>query len=231
MKAYDYVIVGAGSAGCVLANRLSADPDVRILLLEAGPTGNHWTIRMPGALRFNFLGGRYNWAYHTEPEPHLNRRRLYQPRGRVLGGSSSINGMTFVRGHALDYQRWVEQGARGWSYPEVLPYFKRLERYQGGADEYHGGDGPVSVVQKLELHPMSDAFLAAGEEAGYAIIDDLNGSRQEAFGRYDVNVDQGVRASTAHAYLNPALARANLRVRVNAHVTRVRLEGNRAVGV
>jgi choline dehydrogenase len=231
MESFDYIIVGAGSAGCVLANRLSAAQDVRVLLIEAGPTDASWTVRMPGALRFNFLGGRYNWAFHTEPEPHLDNRRLYQPRGRGLGGSSSINGMTFVRGHRLDFDRWVGEGARGWSFDEVLPYFRRLECHQRGGDAYRGGEGPVPIMQQLNLHPINDAFLEAGAEAGYLLNEDLNGAEQEGFGRYDINVDNGVRASAAHAYLRPARGRPNLVIRVNALTTRVLIENSRAVGI
>ena len=140
MGEFDYIVVGAGSAGCVLAARLSEDPTVRVLLLEAGPEDNSWTIRMPAALRHNFMGGRYNWAYHTEAEPHLGGRRIYQPRGRGLGGSSSINGMVYVRGHALDYERWVAEGASGWSYAEVLPYFKRIESHESGGSRRAPGE-------------------------------------------------------------------------------------------
>jgi len=152
---------------------------------------------MPGALRFNFLGGRYNWAFHTEAEPHLGGRRLYQPRRRGLGGSSSINGMTYVRGHALDYERWVTEGATGWSYAEVLPYFKRMESHEIGDNPWHGGGGPVRIARVSAVHPINKAFLEAGEQAGYVRSDDLNGYRQESFGRFDVNVDRGVRASAA----------------------------------
>ncbi len=230
-EGYDYIVVGAGSAGCVVAARLSEDPGLRILLLEAGPNDNSWTIRMPGALRFNFLGGRYNWALHTEPEPYLGHRRLYQPRGRGLGGSSSINGMTYVRGHALDYERWVTEGASGWSYREVLPYFRRIETHEIGESPWHGDSGPVRIARMPALHPINQAFLEAGSQAGYARSDDLNGFRQEAFGRFDVNVDQGVRASAAYAFLHPARKRANLTVRTNCHVSRLLMQGTRASGV
>ncbi|MFQ5760139.1 MAG: GMC family oxidoreductase N-terminal domain-containing protein, partial [Acidiferrobacterales bacterium] len=172
---FDYIVAGAGSAGCVVAARLSKDPDLRVLLLEAGPEDDSWTIRMPGALRLNFLGGRYNWAFHTEAEPHLGGRRLYQPRGRGLGGSSSINGMTYVRGHALVYERWVTEGATGWSYGEVLPYFKRIESHEDGEDPWHGDAGPVRIARMSALHPINEAFLEAGEQAGYARGNDLNG--------------------------------------------------------
>lgn len=228
---YDYIVVGGGSAGCVLAARLSEDPGLRVLLLEAGPEDDSWTIRMPGALRFNFLGGRYNWAFHTEAEPHLGSRRLYQPRGRGLGGSSSINGMTYVRGHALDYERWVTEGATGWSYAEVLPYFKRIESHEIGEDRWHGDAGPVRIARMSAVHPINEAFLEAGEQAGYVRSDDLNGYRQESFGRFDVNVDRGVRASAAHAFLHPARKRANLTVRTACHVTRLIIDGERAIGV
>jgi choline dehydrogenase len=228
---YDYVVVGAGSAGCVLAARLSENPDVRVLVLEAGPRDSSWTIRMPAALRSNFLGGRYNWAYHTEAEPLLGGRRLYQPRGRGLGGSSSINGMVYVRGHALDYERWVTEGARGWSFAEVLPYFKRIESHETGGDPWHGDSGPVRIERPATLHPINEAFLEAGEQAGYARSDDLNGYRQEGFGRFDRNVDHGVRASAAQAFLHPAAARKNLTVRTAAHVARLTLHKQRLLGV
>lgn len=230
MEEYDYIVAGAGSAGCVLADRLSEDPSLRVLLLEAGPEDDSWTIRMPAALRFNFLGGRYNWDFHTEAEPHLGGRRLYQPRGRGLGGSSSINGMTYVRGHALDYERWVTEGATGWSCAEVLPYFKRIESHEIGEDPWHGDAGPVRITRVSALHPIDEAFLEAGEQAGYVRSDDLNGYRQEGFGRLDINVDRGVRASAAHAFLRPARKRANLTVRTASHVARLIMEGERTVG-
>jgi choline dehydrogenase len=175
---FDYVIVGAGSAGCVLANRLSADPGMRVLLLEAGPRDGGWKIEMPAALTYNLMSDRVNWYYQTEPQRHMDGRQLYWPRGRVLGGSSSLNAMVYIRGHALDYDRWVAEGATGWSYAEVLPYFRRAETFSIGPDAYRGGDGPLTVTRGTGDNPLFDAWIAAGEEAGYPATPDMNGYRQ-----------------------------------------------------
>ena len=228
---WDYVVVGGGSGGASLAARLSEDPDVTVLLLEAGGEANHWTIRMPAAYGENFLGGPFNWSYHSVPQKHLAGRRIYQPRGKVLGGSSSINGMAYVRGHALDYERWAAEGARGWSYAEVLPYFRRNERHSRGADPWRGGEGPVATVCYGIHLPLNRAFVEAGVQAGFPRTDDVNGYQQEGFGPFDMTIDKGVRASTAHAYLAPARARANLTVRTGVLATGLVMEGRRARGV
>ena len=207
---FDHVIVGGGSAGCVLANRLSADPSLRVLLLEAGPPDRGWQIHMPAALTYNLMNDRLNWYYTTEPQPHLDERRLYWPRGRVLGGSSSLNAMVYIRGHALDYDRWVEEGAAGWSYAEVLPYFKRAETFSGGGDAYRGDSGPLHVTRGATPNPLFDAWIEAGAQAGYPPTDDLNGYRQEGMGRMDMTIHRGRRWSTAQAYLRPVRRRPNL---------------------
>ena len=231
--AYDYVVVGAGSAGCVLAARLSEDAGVTVALLEAGGSDLSPVIRMPSALSIPMNMPRYNWGYASEPEAGLDGRRLDCPRGRVLGGSSSINGMAFVRGHPLDIDEWAARGAEGWDHAHCLPYFKRLESWMHGADRWRGGEGPVAVNtgNDMRLNPLYGAFIAAGEEAGYPFTADYNGYRQEGFGQMHMNVDRGVRASAARSYLAPARGRDNLHVIPRASVDRVRLENGRAVGV
>ena len=231
-EAFDYIVVGAGSAGCIVARRLADSAGARVLLLEAGPTDDHWTVRMPGGLRAHYKpNSRYNWHLSTVPQVHLDGRALYQPRGKGLGGSSSINGMVFLRGHPLDYARWTQQGAAGWSYAEVLPYFKRLERFEPGADLYRGGDGPVGVRRQETLGPLDEAFLEAGRQGGYPATADVNGARQEGFGRFDMNVAGGVRASAARAYLRRRPPGPALTVRTGALTRRVLLDGTRATGV
>jgi choline dehydrogenase len=230
-ETFDYVIVGAGSAGCVLADRLSEDGKHSVLVLEYGGSDRSLWIQMPTALSIPMNMERYDWRYYSEPEPHLNNRRLHTPRGKVLGGSSSINGLVYVRGNPLDFEGWVAHGATGWAYADVLPYFQRAERRAGGGDAYRGGAGKLETRQGLLTNPLHAAWLEAGRQAGYPLTEDMNGFQQEGFGRMDMTVGRGRRCSTANAYLRPALRRANLSVRTHALVTRVVFEGRRAVGV
>ena len=221
MHAFDYIIIGAGSAGCVLAHRLTEDPDVRVLLLEAGPRDWHPFIHMPAGLA-KLVGKKgVNWDYDTAPEPHLDHRTLWWPRGKVLGGSSSINAMCYVRGNARDYDDWAAQGATGWDWNSVLPYFKRSEGNRRGADAWHGADGPLAVSDLRYVNPLSDVFVEAGAQAGFTRNDDFNGARQEGVGLYQVTQKDGARASAAVAYLHPVRGRKNLVVRTDATVNRI----------
>jgi choline dehydrogenase len=229
---YDYIIVGAGSAGCVLAARLTETPGVRVLLLEAGRPDKSWQIDMPSAVGSLLSSDRFNWNYTSEPEPFLDGRRLTHPRGKVLGGSSSINGMVYIRGHAKDYDGWARSGASGWSYADVLPYFKRSEQHLLGADTYHGSDGPLAVfAPDLKQSPLADAFVRAAAEAGYPLTDDVNGRQQEGFGRIDRTTRNGRRWSAARAYLRPAMSRPGLVSQTGALVHQILLDKLRAVGV
>jgi choline dehydrogenase len=228
---FDYILVGAGSAGCVLADRLSADGRSKVLLLEVGGSDRSIFIQMPSALSIPMNNPRYNWFYHTEPEPHLNGRRMHTPRGKVLGGSSSINGLVYIRGNAQDFDGWQAQGASGWAYRDVLPYFKRAERREEGGNEYRGDSGPLRTRYGLLTNPLHAAWLAAAAEAGYPHTQDVNGAQQEGFGRMDMTVGGGRRSSAANAYLRPALRRPNLKLLTHALATRIVFDGRRAVGV
>jgi choline dehydrogenase len=230
-ESFDYVIVGAGSAGCVLADRLTEDGKSRVLLLEYGGSDRSLWIQMPSALSIPMNMERYDWRYYSEPEPHLNNRRLHTPRGKVLGGSSSINGLVYVRGNALDFEGWEGRGAAGWGYADVLPYFKRAEARAEGGDAYRGADGRLATRRGLLTNPLHGAWLEAGRQAGYPLTEDMNGFQQEGFGRMDMTVSGGRRCSAANAYLRPAMRRANLSVRTHALATRILFEGRRAIGV
>ena len=231
MEQFDYIVVGAGSAGCVMANRLSEDREARVLLLEAGPEDRNLFIHIPAGFYDVLNTPALHWRYESEPEPHLNGRRMWQQRGKVLGGSSSINAMAYVRGHALDYDNWVSMGARGWSYSEVLPYFRKSETYEGGADAWRGGSGPLGVQHGSDHSPLFEAFILAGVEAGYPRSRDVNGYRQEGFGACDSTVWKARRSSTARSFLHPVSGRPNLDVRTGARVRRVVIEGRRARAV
>lgn len=229
---YDFIIIGAGSAGCVLANRLSEDPATRVLVLEYGGSDKSIFIQMPTALSIPMNGTKYNWKYMTQPEPGLDGRQVHCPRGKVLGGSSSINGLVYMRGHASDFDEWESLGARNWGYANCLPYFQRAESWKGGNDAYRGAQGPLATNAGNEMkNPLYRAFVDAGREAGYITTEDPNGHMQEGFGPMHMTVKDGVRWSTANAYLKPAMSRPNLTVITHAMTRRVLLEGKRAVGV
>jgi len=227
----DYVIVGAGSAGCVLANRLSEDSRNSVALLEYGGSDRSIYVRMPSALSIPMHLERFNWGYVSEPEPHLGGRRMHCPRGKGLGGSSSINGMVYVRGNPADFDGWRDEGAAGWSYAEVLPYFRRAETRAEGGNAWRGDGGPLRTQYGQARNPLYRAFLAAARQAGYPETDDINGFQQEGFGRLDMTVHRGERWSAARAYLDPAARRPNLAVLSQALATRVLFEGRRATGV
>jgi choline dehydrogenase len=229
----DFLIVGAGSAGCVLASRLSEDPDVSVILMEAGGSDRSVIVQMPSALSMPMNTRRFNWGYQSVPEPGLDGRVMDCPRGLGLGGSSSINGMVYVRGHAEDINQWEASGASGWNYAACLPYYQRAESWYGGADKYRGGSGPLAVCagNDMRLNPLYQAFIDAGLEAGYPATSDYNGFQQEGFGQMHMTVDKGQRASTSHAYLKPARNRPNLRIITGTLVSKVLFEGDCAIGV
>jgi choline dehydrogenase len=231
---YDTIIVGGGSAGCALAARLTEDPDHRVLVLEAGRSDYAWDlyIHMPAALSFPIGNRFYDWKYESEPEPAMHGRRIYHARGKVLGGSSSINGMIFQRGNPMDYERWAgDPGMEDWDYAHCLPYFKRMETCLAGSDEWRGGSGPLKLERGPATSPLFQAFFAAVQEAGYPLTSDVNGFRQEGFAAFDRTIYRGRRMSAARAYLHPVMSRPNLEVRTRAFVTRVVFEGRRAIGV
>jgi choline dehydrogenase len=228
---WDYIIVGAGSSGCVLANRLTEDPATKVLLLEAGPKDDHFWIDIPVGFNKLLNHTRFNWCFATEPEENVYGRSIPIPRGKTLGGSSSINGMLYVRGNPLDYDTWSQLGNRGWSYESVLPYFRKSEHFEGDGDETRGKNGPLNVAHMIENHEICDAVIEAGVREGYPRNPDYNNGHQEGFGYYQVTQKNGRRWSAARAFLDPVRSRPNLRVETDAHATGIILEGKRAVGV
>src|ERR1700712_168746 len=215
-ESFDYIVVGAGSAGCILAARLSEDPSTRVLLLEAGPPDRSLWIHLPIGYGKTMWSTKYNWCFSTDPDPNMNGRRIYWPRGKTLGGSSSINGLIYIRGQREDYDDWAALGNVGWSYDDVLPYFVKAEGNQRGASEFHGGDGPLKVSDIAPKDELIEAFIRGAEQIGVPRTDDFNGAQQEGAGYYQLNTWKGWRCSTAKGYLDPARARPNLRIETDA---------------
>jgi choline dehydrogenase len=230
-ETFDYIVVGAGSAGCVVAEHLSASGRHRVLLLEAGGRDHNLWIHIPLGYAKLFNNPKVNWLYSSEPEPDLNNRKIIQPRGKVLGGSSSINGLLYIRGQAEDFDHWRQLGNAGWSFEDVLPYFRRSEDQERGADALHGTGGPLAVSNVSEPHPLCDAFIEAAEQAGLPRNDDFNGPSQEGAGYFQLTSRNGRRCSTAVGYLRPARRRSNLKIETGALATRVLFSGKRAIGV
>jgi len=228
---FDYIIIGAGSAGCVLANRLSENGKYRVGIFEAGQSSDIWKVKMPLALLYAMHDPKYNWKYYSEPEPYLNNRRLFCPRGKMIGGCSAHNGMVFVRGNQDDYKRWESFGLKSWSYEKILPYFKRIETWSEGENQYRGSFGLLPVNQSKNNNPLFKAFLGASSEAGYKINTDMNGEVQEGFGMFDTTIHKGERASVAKYYLNPAKSRKNLNIFSNSFVEKIMFDGKKAIGI
>ena len=232
-KRFDYIIIGAGSAGCVLANRLSKDKKNTVCVLESGPKSNSWKVDMPSALLYTMHDPKYNWKYYSEPEPYLNNRRIFCPRGKMIGGCSSHNGMVFVRGNPLDFERWASYGLPNWSYKNVLPYFKKLETWSGGENLYRGGKGPLKVNRSKidERFPLFNSLIKAAAEAGYETFEDSNGFKQDGFGTFDVTIDGGKRQSVARAYLEEVKNSNNLKVKHKTDVSKIIFKDKKAIGV
>ena len=230
-EAFDFIIVGAGSAGCVLANRLTASGRHRVLLLEAGPNNSHPWLHIPLGFGKLFNDLRFNWCYATEPQPGCHNRKVIAPRGKVLGGSSSINGLIYIRGQAEDFNYWRQLGNAGWGFDDILPYFRKAEDNERGADEFHGTGGPLAVSDLRDRHPLAEAYVEAALQCGYPRNDDFNGSVQEGAGYYQTTMRNGVRASTAAGYLKSARRRTNLKIVSQALATRIVFDERRAVGV
>ena len=228
---YDYIIIGGGSAGCVLANRLTNNEQYNVALFEAGKPSDIWKVKMPLAILYTMHDPKYNWKYYSEPEPHLNNRKLFCPRGKMIGGCSAHNGMVYVRGNPNDYERWASFGLKNWSYEKVLPYFKKIETWSEGENEYRGGNGLLPVNQSKNKNPLFKAFIDSATEAGYEMNPDMNGKYQEGFGMYDVTIDKGERASVSKHYLNPAKNRKNLTIFTDSFVEKIIFDGKKAIGI
>jgi len=228
---FDYLIIGAGTTGCVLANRLTEKSQNTVALFEAGQSSDIWKVKMPLALLYTMHDPKYNWKYYSEPEPHLNNRKLFCPRGKMIGGCSAHNGMVFVRGNKNDYERWENFGLKSWSYQKILPYFKKIENWSGGENQYRGSFGPLPINQSKNDNPLFKAFISAASEAGHKINPDMNGEYQEGFGMFDTTIHNGERASVSKYYLNPAKKRKNLNIFSNSFVEKIIFDGKKAIGI
>ena len=228
---YDYIIIGGGSAGCVLANRLSENGKFNIALFEAGKSSDIWKVKMPLAILYTMHDPKYNWKYYSEPEPHLNNRKLFCPRGKMIGGCSAHNGMVYIRGNPNDFERWASNGLKNWSYEKVLPYFRKIETWSEGENEYRGKSGLLPFNQSKNKNPLFNAFIDSAAEAGYETNSDMNGKKQEGFGMYDITIDKGERASVSKHYLNPAKNRKNLTIFTDSFVEKIIFDGKKAIGI